>query len=369
MISKVLITPVGMECNLRCGYCYNGSQRHSVTKPSKVISEEILCKIFTEIHPFCKSGFLDIIWHGGEPLLAGQNFYRQAIAIEKECLEGKIKFINCIQTNATLVDESWCDLFEELNFFPSTSLDGPQFLHDQIRIDSKRSGSYDKAFKGYKLIKSRGIRCGLLTVVTPVNVDHSKTIFQWILDTGITSLDILFCAEPEKIKKGELSFEVTQEQAINFATKLFDLWFKHNDPTIKIRMFRDVLLSEMGGQPGICSWRLGCLKHISFDELGNVYLCARFNVFPETSFGNIMQNSFAKIMLNEHTVKIHKEIINGMAECQKCEWQKACGSGCPFLKYAFYGKFDAPFAHCEIRKAIFKHVRQSIWQDVSMVVS
>lgn len=352
-----------MECNLQCGYCYNGSHRNSVNKPSKIISDEILYKIFTEIYPFCKDEhFLDIIWHGGEPLLAGQEFYRRAVAIEKECLGGKIKLINGIQTNSTLVDDSWCEFFKEFDFLPSTSLDGPQFLHDQIRIDSKGRGSYARALKGYQLIKSYGIRCGLLVVITSANVDYPNEIFKWILDTGITSLDFLLCTEPEKRRENKPTFEASQEQAIKFMTELFDLWFKRDDPNLKVRTFRDVLLSEMGGRPNICSWRLGCLKHVSFDEFGNVFPCARFNVFSETSFGNIIENSLEDILSGSHTKQIHKAIADGATECQSCEWQRACGSGCPFLKYAIHGKFDGSFIHCGVRKALFRHIRQSIWR-------
>lgn len=364
MISKILITPVGMECNLRCEYCYNGSHRNSVESPSMVIPDELLYKIFTEIYPFCKNEHsLDIIWHGGEPLLAGKGFYRRAVAIEKECLGDKIRLINGIQTNCTLVDNSWCDFFKEFDFFPSTSLDGPQFLHDQVRINSLGKGSYEKALRGYQLIKSRGIKCGLLMVITSANAAYYKELFQWILDTNIDSSDFLICVEPEKRHLNKPSLEISQKEAIRFMTNFFDIWFDHNDPNIKIRVFRDVLLSEMGGQPNVCSWKLGCLKHISFDENGNVFPCARFNVFPETSFGNIAENSLADIMDGDRTKKIYQEIAKGAEKCQSCEWQKACGSGCPFLKYAIHGKFNGQFVHCETRKALFRHIRERIWKN------
>lgn len=361
MISKLLITPVGMECNLQCSYCYNGSHRNSVDNPSKIISDEILYKIFTEIYSFCKDeDYLDVIWHGGEPLLAGQEFYRRAIAIERECLGGKIKLINGIQTNSTLVDDSWCELFKEFDFFPSTSLDGPQFLHDQLRVDSFGEGSYERALKGYLLIKSHGIRCGLLLVVTSVNVEYPAEIFEWILDNDIKSLDFLLCAEPEKRRENKSNLEVSQKQAIKFMTELFDIWFKRDDPNLKVRTFRNAIRSEVGGRSNICSWALGCLKHISLDESGNVFLCARFNVFPETSFGNISKDSLKNILSSNQTKRIHKEITNGAAECRVCEWQKACGSGCPFLKYAIQGKFDGSFVHCVVRKTLFEHIKKNI---------
>ncbi len=44
-------------------------------------------------------------WHGGEPTLAGLDFYRKAVDLQKKMLpEGK-RLLNGIQTNGTLLDD------------------------------------------------------------------------------------------------------------------------------------------------------------------------------------------------------------------------------------------------------------------------
>lgn len=46
-------------------------------------------------------------WHGGEPTLAGLDFYREAVALQKKYNKDGKRIINGIQTNGTLLDDNW----------------------------------------------------------------------------------------------------------------------------------------------------------------------------------------------------------------------------------------------------------------------
>ena len=131
---KMLITPVDFSCNMACGYCYNGSARTSCVQDPKTISMDTLYRIFDEAYPLMKTDNLVVIWHGGEPLLAGKDFYREAIKVQKIAAKNRYHVINCLQTNGTLIDEEWIDLFSQLKIGPSVSIDGPSELHDSIRV-------------------------------------------------------------------------------------------------------------------------------------------------------------------------------------------------------------------------------------------
>jgi uncharacterized protein len=89
LLVKLLITPVGSNCNLACGYCYNGSDRISCVSNPKTISLETVYKIFDQIYPFLKSDHLTVIWHGGEPLLAGKDFYQEVIDVQKSAVKNR----------------------------------------------------------------------------------------------------------------------------------------------------------------------------------------------------------------------------------------------------------------------------------------
>ena len=357
MISKILILPVGVTCNLKCGYCVNNSQRDFAHFESKVMKENILRKIFFEAKLFVDyNKKLTIIWNGGESTLAGLDFYKMAVGLEREIF-GDLEIDNGIQTNGTLIDDKWCDFFKKENFGPSISLDGPYWLHDQLRRDARDNGTYDSVFRSYQLMKSYKLRVGVLGVITPFNVNYPKEIMDWLEENNITSWDFLLSFEPLESDNG---LSVSNSKAIDFTTKLFDIWFERNNPKIRIRTFRDMIRSELGYKPVLCSWQRGCLKYISFDNLGNAFLCTKFHIYPETSYGNIIEQSLLDILNSQKVEMINREVSNGQYECRNCEWVNACGSGCSFTRHAVYKKFDAPFVHCEVRKTLFQHIRQKI---------
>ena len=54
---------------------------------------------------------LRILWHAGEPLAAGIDFYREAFDLTDDVLGGRIHVQHSMQTNATLITSAWCELF------------------------------------------------------------------------------------------------------------------------------------------------------------------------------------------------------------------------------------------------------------------
>lgn len=370
ILVKLLITPVDFDCNMQCGYCYNGSARTVTDKPNKIISMDTIYNIFDQIVPVLKSNRLVVIWHGGEPLLAGQNFYREAIETQKKAVAGRYKVTNCVQTNGTLVDDSWADLLAELKIGPSVSVDGPAFLHDSIRTFGNGNSTYNSVMRGYRLLQQKDLNTGMLMVISKNNVENVKDIWNWVLEQQIPHFDFLPCIEPEFWRQGKQVYGLSTEEIAEFSIKLFDLWFDYGDPNIKIRTFRDAIKGQIGGKVNVCSWKAGCLQHISFDASGNAFPCARYHCYLETKMGNINKQTFSEIMTTPETQKVHTGIAEGQAKCRGCKWNHMCGSGCPFLKYALYGSWNGPYVHCDSRKALFEHVKSRIFkQDKALCVA
>ena len=131
---------------------------------------------------------------------------------------------------------------------------------------------------------------------------------------------------------------------------------------IDILTFRDVIKGLIGGRVNICSWKAGCLQHISFDASGNAFPCARYHSYPETTLGDIQKQSFSGILESKTTKWVHEGIAEGQAKCSECKWNVICGSGCPFLKYALYGTWSGRYVHCQPRQSLFNHVQNRIFK-------
>ena len=125
-----VILKVTEACNLKCKYCYNGCE----------VSKEVLSlERFKKLLLVLKTGYdhIHIIWHGGEPLCAGIDYFRKAMDIERKVnIEQSVIIENSIQTNATLINNEWIKFFNEHNFRVGISFDG--INNDKYRAQSEK---------------------------------------------------------------------------------------------------------------------------------------------------------------------------------------------------------------------------------------
>ena len=79
----IMAKPMGSQCNLVCGYCYYRDNRCA---GSSRMSDETL-EIFIRQYIEASGGsVIYFTWHGGEPALAGLDFFRLAADLQKHYL-------------------------------------------------------------------------------------------------------------------------------------------------------------------------------------------------------------------------------------------------------------------------------------------
>jgi len=130
---QVFAKPASNACNLACQYCYY-SARGTGSGSGPRMTDKIL-ETYIRQHIHAHPGpVVRFSWHGGEPTLAGLDFFKRAVGFQKKHQPAHILIQNGIQTNGTLLNEAWCAFFKEAGFSVGLSLDGPQHLHDQRRL-------------------------------------------------------------------------------------------------------------------------------------------------------------------------------------------------------------------------------------------
>ena len=112
---STMVKPAGSACNLDCSYCYYLDKALRYGGKEAVMSDELLREYIRQYITANAVPEVTFCWHGGEPLLLGLDFYQKAMAWQREYADGK-KIVNTIQTNATLIDERWCEFFWLNNF-------------------------------------------------------------------------------------------------------------------------------------------------------------------------------------------------------------------------------------------------------------
>ena len=114
---RVMVKPVGPVCNLDCTYCYYLHKKELLPQPpAERPSDELLMELIRQSIEGQDIDTVAFSWHGGEPLLAGIDFYRRAVGLQRRYAGGK-RIKNDIQTNGLLLDDVSVRVFRRARFW------------------------------------------------------------------------------------------------------------------------------------------------------------------------------------------------------------------------------------------------------------
>lgn len=128
---------------------------------------------------------LTVVWHAGEPLVMPPPFYEEAISVLAEVCGGNCKVSHSIQTNATLIDDTWCQLFERHGVRVGVSVDGPEWLHDIHRQTRAGQGTHQRVVRGLEKLQEYGIPFHAIAVVTADTLGQVDEFCDFFLAKGI----------------------------------------------------------------------------------------------------------------------------------------------------------------------------------------
>src|SRR5450759_4620306 len=128
---QIFAKPVGSACNLSCRYCYYLDKKKLYKSADHIpMADDVLEKYVIQHIQASTDDIVSFTWHGGEPLLAGIDFYRKVLKLQSAHKPPGRTIMNGIQTNGTLIDEEWCKFLAENEFVIGISTDGPGEFHN-----------------------------------------------------------------------------------------------------------------------------------------------------------------------------------------------------------------------------------------------
>lgn len=320
MCSTFIVKPVGSSCNLSCSYCY--FQKKDKKGSFEKMNKENL-KIFFNL--FCEKKVNNIIWHGGEPLLAGIDFYKQVVKIQSKLLYNK-KFLNSIQTNGSLINNDWINFFQENNFSVGISLDGPKKFHDQTRKSKNGKSNFDKTINSIKELNNAGILTNVICCISKTNHLYPKEIFNFFVNKGIKK--IKFLQVQGRGLDGKLQPEsISGEDYSKFLLSIFNEWIEQDDPSIEVREISSIVSLLLGGISGDCMFAGRCHDYLTIYSDGSVYACDSLSDSEDMKFGHI-KDGLSKIKSSNNFKRFEKRIEEIRAGCIDCYYFKICRGGC-----------------------------------------
>ncbi len=362
---STLIKPFGSNCNLDCTYCYYIDKALQYEGLESVMPAELLENYISQYIEAVETGSVDFCWHGGEPMLCGLDYMRNAVALQKKHSDGKT-VTNSIQTNGTLFTEDWARFLADEDFLVGLSLDGPEAIHDAFRVNKGGEPSFRKVMKAVELLHKHGVRFNTMSVVSSLSEGRGTEIYRFLRDEA-GSRFFQFMPAVEKIidvpgirrpvivnpnYKGAriAEWSVSSAGYGQFLCDVYDEW-KARDRGICFVQIIEATAAQIIGLPaGLCSLSETCGDGLAVEHNGDVFPCDHF-VYRGLKLGNIRDCTLAAMYDSQNRLRFALHKRNSLpAECLRCEWFRYCHGECP--KHRFEG--DRNYL-CDGLKQFFRH--------------
>jgi uncharacterized protein len=385
----LLAKPRGPLCNLDCGYCFYSEKKvlfpesHDFRMSDKVLEAYVSKYVSSQVVPE-----VQFVWQGGEPTLTGLEFFKKAVEIQKR-YAGTKKISNFLQTNGTLLDDTWCKFLKANGFLVGISMDGPAWIHDRYRVDRAGKPTFQRVLKGLHLLQKYRVPFNVLLCVTEESSKHPLEVYRFLKETGVRFVQFtpiveripdrgatevgLKHAGPPPAHCGEVSskvspWTVTPEGYGSFLTEIFEEWVHKDVGSIHVMNFEWALGSWMGLPSTVCIFAKQCGKALTMEHNGDIYSCDHY-VYPQYRVGNIVTDGLPEILesVQQGAFGLNKETSLPRV-CTECEVGFACNGGCP--KHRFIESYQAEQGLnylCAGYKTYFRHIHRYMKVMVQLI--
>lgn len=366
---------VTLRCEHTCRYCQ--VSRQAAAKSDFDMSEETARKSL-ELAFRSPSPRLKIEFQGGEPLL---NFpLVRWIVAEAERMnkrDGKdLTFV--IASNLALLDDAILDFCAEHSIHLSTSLDGPQDLHNANR---RRPGqdSWQQAVAGIRRVQERlgPDRISALMTTTELSLERADEIIDEYAALGLRGVFLRPISPYGFALRGRGGANYGVDRWLDFYKTGLEHVIDLNRRGIPmVEIYASVIAKKMlsNSDPGYVDLTspagigIGALVY-NYD--GDIYASDEGRMLAEMDdrtfrLGNVHVSSYADVMLSDSLLHpLTESIALSAPMCETCAFQPFCGAD-PVFHHATSGDFlghKALSAFCRRNMGVFTLLLRTMRDD------
>jgi uncharacterized protein len=352
---SILFKTVSTDCNLDCSYCYYRESLEG-TRVRRRIDRDMLEALMPQYMEYVADlGQASFAWQGGEPTLAGLEFFEWAVELQKKHARRGTVISNALQTNGVLLDDEWAKFLKRNRFLVGISLDGPEDVHDTERKDRGGHGSFRRVMAGLDALRRHEVDFNGLCVVGRHNVGQPRDVMRFFRREGFSHVQLIpgmdfQSTEPDK----PAAYVISPEEYGEFLVETFDEWYQDGRPRVSIRTFDNFLQSYLGVPNELCVHGDVCSSPLVLEYNGDAYPCD-FYIHPGWKLGNVQSTPLREIAESPERFKFAGQKQPLPAECQSCEWRPVCKGGCPRNRVSAEGDLGANDYFCLSYRRFFAH--------------
>jgi uncharacterized protein len=369
---RQFILKLHSRCNLACDYCYVYELADQTWRAQpRAMSGALIPVIAHRIAEHAQAHDLRtirVIFHGGEPLLAGAGPITDALRTIRSTVGAGTQVDSWVQTNGTLLDEKMLDQLEALGIRVGVSLDGNAASHDRSRRYANGRGSHDAVARGLRLLMRRpGIYSGLLCVVE-LSADPVAT-YEAMLEFAPPLIDF-------HLPHGNWSSpppgrpESTAAPYAEWLITVFDRWYDAKPRETRIRLFEEIIHLLLGGKSGAEAIGLTPSSLVIVESDGTIEqsdtLKSAYDGAAATGL-HISRDSFDTALHLPQVAAAQLGLSALSDDCHGCPVRHVCGAGLYAHRYRAGSGFRNRSVYCHDLFALIGHVQARLASDLRLI--
>jgi uncharacterized protein len=323
-------------CDLRCRYCYEWEELGSPERISLWQWRALLTAIrqYHDLQTARRQRSVQslIVWHGGEPLLLPDKYFREVLELQRTILGrdalGRGDFRNVLQTNLYHLNESKLDLFAEFDLGIGVSLD----VVPGVRLDRTGRETEERVVTNMDRLRERGIPFGAIAVLAGHTQREVINVYDFFetLDVPVRFLPLF---DSPSHTEGS-TYATTSPQIVLALNELFVHWMERGC-RISVKPLEDYLENVLRHMTTLEVPLLNRRDHgdsvIIVNTDGNIFqvIDAYIGPYdPTRALGNVFHEPIERILSSsrfKRSLKRSDDLIRGY--CAGCRFLGACDTG------------------------------------------
>jgi uncharacterized protein len=367
------------RCDLACDYCYmfaladQGWQARPA-RMSREILDRAIARIADHAHRH-DLHHLQVILHGGEPLLAGAETIAAVATGLRRALAPDVEPELRIQTNAVRLDRSLLATLAAHGIQIGVSLDGDREANDRHRRRPDGRGSFDAVRQALDLVRERHPEL-LAGILCTVDLRHDPVeTYQALLAFDPPTVDFLlphgtWSTPPPGIDDPGDPGRATPYGA--WLTAVFDRWYPVAARETGVRFFEELLQLLLGGASRVETLGLSPSGVVVIDTDGSIEQVDTLRVAYQGAAGAGLrvQDDSLDAALRHPGILARQLGVEALCEqCRRCPVHRVCGAGYYPHRYRRGRGFLNPSVYCHDLKHLIDHAGRRVAADLAALTA
>jgi uncharacterized protein len=366
---RQFILKLHSRCNLSCTYCYvyQAADQTWKDRPGRM-PEKTVRRVTQRIAEHVETHGLEhveVVLHGGEPLLAGVGQIEIVARAVRDALPPGVEVELTIVTNGTLIDQPALDVFRRHEIRVAVSMDGDPTVHDARRVHPDGRGSFDEVDRSLHLLmdeRYRHLFAGILCVIDPSS-DPVGT-YEHLLRYEPPAVDVLL--PHANWSNLPLRPGPSATPYGDWLVELFDRWYGAPRRETSVRLFDEVIRAAFGRPSRVESIGSTPVALVVVETDGTIEQVDTLRSAYSGASGtglNVWDDAFDAALRHPQVMarQIGLTALSGV--CRGCEVVTVCGGGYFPHRYERGTGFRNPSVYCADLSKLIRHVVARVHTD------